>query len=52
MGILIDYANFIGVDPANASFERHGIEQLRYMCFIFKDQIKIRGTYYLCVIDP
>ena len=42
----------MGVDPAKASFERHGIEQLRYMCFIFKDQIKIRGAHYLGAIDP
>ena len=42
----------MGVDPANAIIFQDGIEQPRYMCFIFKDQIKIRGARYLCVIDP
>ena len=42
----------MGVDPAKVSFERHGIKQLWYKYFIFKDQINIRGAHYLGVIDP
>ena len=36
---MIDHAAFMGADPAKASFGRHGIEQLLYMCFIFKDYV-------------
>ena len=42
----------MGVDPANAIIFQDGIEQLLYMCFIFKDQRNIIGAHYLCVIDP
>ena len=42
----------MGVDPANAIIFQDRIEQLRYMCFIFKDQIKIGGVRFLGVVDP
>ena len=42
----------MGVDPANAIIFQDGIEQLRCMCFIFKDQRDIRGACYLGAIDP